>query len=404
MKVFIFDSAKCNGCYGCQLACKDEHCGNDWSPYAKSQPETGHFWMSLKETEHGQIPKVKIEYKPIFCQHCDDAPCITAGNGAVYKREDGLVIIDPVKAQGNYDLVKSCPYGAIYWNTELEIAQKCTGCAHLIDKGEQPRCVDFCSTGGLLFGEEEIFVDEIAKAELLQPELGTKPRVYYSNLPKLFISGEVWDPVKDLIIKGAKVTLTDANDYTAQTTTDGFGDFWFKKLEAGNYTLSIEAEGFVSKKVENIDLRKSLNIGDFPLEMAGEAAVVTDAQVQTSSAKTKSGTVAEVTKQVVTGIVYSSRTKEPMYDAIVNLRGVNVYKTTTNAEGIFKLEVPQGKYLVNIKSAGYKSYGQNIEVKENLDCGEIILDDAKPMMTSFSAFDAHDSTNDIKITGKQGGE
>ncbi len=30
MKVFVIDVARCNGCYNCQIACKDEHVGNDW--------------------------------------------------------------------------------------------------------------------------------------------------------------------------------------------------------------------------------------------------------------------------------------------------------------------------------------------------------------------------------------
>jgi Fe-S-cluster-containing dehydrogenase component len=36
-KVFVHDVSLCDGCYGCQLACKDEHCGNDWTPIAKPQ-------------------------------------------------------------------------------------------------------------------------------------------------------------------------------------------------------------------------------------------------------------------------------------------------------------------------------------------------------------------------------
>ena len=32
MKTFVFDAARCNGCFNCQIACKDEHCGNDWMP------------------------------------------------------------------------------------------------------------------------------------------------------------------------------------------------------------------------------------------------------------------------------------------------------------------------------------------------------------------------------------
>lgn len=143
-KVFIFDAAKCNGCRNCQLACKDEHVDNEWLPYAKPQPDTGQFWTSMEEIIRGQVPKVKVSYVMHRCQHCDNAPCMKAAPDAVYKREDGLVIIDPVKAEGKRELVDACPYGAIFWNEELSIPQKCTGCAHLVDEGELPHCVDVC--------------------------------------------------------------------------------------------------------------------------------------------------------------------------------------------------------------------------------------------------------------------
>lgn len=266
MKVFVIDLAKCNGCYGCQLACKDEHVDNDWMPYSKPQPDTGHFWMKVSETVHGQVPKVKLEYKPAPCMHCDNAPCIKDGEGAVYKREDGLVIIDPVKAEGKKELVDSCPYHAIYWNEGLNIPQKCTGCAHLVDEGEIPHCVDVCATGALRFGDEEEFKEEIAKAEVMLPELGLRPRVYYLNVPKLFIGGDVWDPVDDEIVEGARITLKGKGGLVLTTTSDDFGDFWFKHLEPGEYSLSIKAEGFKEVTVDKIVLDKSLNLGDFPLE------------------------------------------------------------------------------------------------------------------------------------------
>lgn len=267
MKVFVMDMEKCNGCYGCQLACKDEHCANDWSPYAKPQPDTGHFWMKVHETTHGQVPKVKLEYRPMGCMHCDDAPCIKVGAGAVYKREDGLVIIDPEQAKGRRDLVDACPYQAIYWNEELQIPQKCTGCAHLVDEGKLPHCVDLCAVGALRFGEEKDFADEIARAEVLNPEFSTKPRFYYLNQPGLFIGGDVWDKAADEIIEGAKITLTCPNGQVLITESDDFGDFWFRKLAAGQYTLVVEASGYQAQTRE-IALDKSLNIGDFPLEKA----------------------------------------------------------------------------------------------------------------------------------------
>jgi len=113
VKVFVFDVAKCSGCYCCQVACKDEHCGNDWMPYARPQPETGQFWLKLDEYVRGTIPKVKVDYIPNMCMHCDDAPCIPAcPNEAISKRDDGLVIIDPKKCTGSQLCIDACPYGA----------------------------------------------------------------------------------------------------------------------------------------------------------------------------------------------------------------------------------------------------------------------------------------------------
>ena len=266
MKAFVIDLRKCNGCYGCQLACKDETVDNEWLPYSLPQPDTGQFWMKVEQKTVGQIPKVRVEYTPKMCNHCDNAPCKAAAPDAVYQREDGLVIIDPIKAKGNKALVDACPYGAIYWNAELEIPQKCTGCAHLVDKGMLPHCVDLCGVGAFRFGEVEDFGDELANAvTLAAPEHGA--RVYYLNVPKLFIGGEVWDPVDDEIIEGAKVTLTAADGAVLETESDDMGDFWFKHIEAGEYTLKIEAAGF--KPVEKaISLEESLNVGDFPLERA----------------------------------------------------------------------------------------------------------------------------------------
>lgn len=268
MKVFIVDIAKCNGCYGCQVACKDEHVGNTWEPYSLPQPNTGQFWMRVKEKDHGQVSKVSVEYTPWLCMHCDDPKCEKAAPDAVYKREDGLVIVDPAKAKGRRDLVEACPYGAIFYNEELDVAQKCTGCAHLVDEGKTPHCVDLCATGGLRFGDEEDFADEIARAETFVPEEGCRPRVYYLNLPHLFLAGDVWDPADNEIVEGAAVTLKTADGPTLETSTDDFGDFYFRRIDPGIYDLKIEAGGFKPVERLGIELTESLNLGDFPLERA----------------------------------------------------------------------------------------------------------------------------------------
>src|SRR4030067_3351599 len=195
MKIMIVDVTRCSGCFNCQIACKDEHVDNDWSPYAKPQPGLGDFWMRVGEVERGEVPKVKVAYIPKPCMQCEDPPCQEAARGeAVYKRKDGIVIIDPEKSQGQKKIVKACPYGCIYWNEESNIPQKCTFCAHLLDQGwKEPRCVEACCTGAMIFGEYDQLKDIInkRKGEILNPEFGSKPRVYYIGLPKRFVAGTV---------------------------------------------------------------------------------------------------------------------------------------------------------------------------------------------------------------------
>ena len=96
--------------------------------------------------------------------------CIEAAPDAVYKRDDGLVIVDPVKAKGNRGLVDACPYGAIYYNEELDVPQKCTGCAHLVDAGELPHCVDVCPHEALRFGDDL----EVMEPESLRQEIARR--------------------------------------------------------------------------------------------------------------------------------------------------------------------------------------------------------------------------------------
>ncbi len=295
MKSFIIDIAKCNGCYNCQIACKEEHVGNDWTPYAKPQPDTGQFWMKMHEKVRGTVPKVKVTYVATPCMHCGDAKCIAScAPGAIYRRDDGLVVIDPVKCTGCMGCVDVCPYGSIYFNRDMNLAQKCTGCAHLLDRGwKEPRCADACPTGAIRFGEEEELESLIEGSDVLLPEEKAQPLVHYRNLPKRFIAGSIFDAVDDECLEDVKLALTSVAtptrkqasgaDYcfrgdhggqpkkgiTLSAATDAFGDFWFNQIDTAQYTLKVEKEGYVTRTIEAIDVcEKDVNLGDIELQKA----------------------------------------------------------------------------------------------------------------------------------------
>jgi len=265
----LIDINKCNGCYNCFLACKDEYTGNDYLPYSVGQQNEARPFMKVTEKEMGKCPKIKVDYVVQPCFQCRDATCVKmATDGEVYRRPDGIVIIDPEKAKGKREIVNSCPHRLISWNEAQDVAQKCTFCAHLLEKGaKEPRCVEGCPSGALLFGDLDDPNSEISKnlaaapAEELNPAYGLKPNVVYRNLPGRLIAGEVILEDRQECAKDVKVTLKgDGTELT--TTTDFLGDFEFKGLEAGKaFRITLEYDGYKSQTID-VKTDTDENIGE----------------------------------------------------------------------------------------------------------------------------------------------
>ena len=272
----IIDVAECTNCNLCTLATMDEYVDNEWPGYTAPMPKHGHKWIDIKQKERGQAPFIDIAYMPTMCNHCDIAPCIKAAPDVISKRDDGIVLIDPDKAKGRKDLVNACPYGHIWWNEERETAQAWPFDAHLLDTGwNKTRGDQSCPTGAM----KAIKLDDDAMAkmadeegyEVLNPEYGTKPRIWYKNLWRYstaFVGGSVSADANGIVdcVEGAAVTLSKDGSKLAELVTDNYGDFKFDRLEenSGRYTVEISSKQYGSKSIE-FELGKSLYLGEIKL-------------------------------------------------------------------------------------------------------------------------------------------
>jgi len=269
----IVDVGRCHNSNNCFLSVADEYQRNEHPGYSAEMPLHGHRWIDVKKKERGQAPMVDVAYLPTMCMHCDDAPCIAAAeDDAIKKRDDGIVIIDPVKAKGQKHLVDSCPYGAIWWNAEKQLPQHWNFDAHLLDRGwAEPRCVQSCPTGALrsvmITDSEMEKLKSEEGLEQLEPEIQTKPRVHYKNLhlyKKCFIGGTVVitnSGLEDCLV-GAIAVLNKDGKKIGEEISDAFGEFKFDDLEpaSGTHRIDILHPEYTSLSV-NVELRESIYTG-----------------------------------------------------------------------------------------------------------------------------------------------
>ena len=268
----IVDVAKCNNCYNCFVATKDEYVGNEHAGYAAPQPLHEHNWVDIKRAEGGQWPIVEAQFRPEMCNHCDDAPCMkVAKDGAIKKRDDGIVIIDPVKSKGQKQIVDACPYGAVYWNEELEIPQAWPFDAHLLDDGwDKTKIESVCPTDALYSlkvtdAEMSRLAEDEGMSTLTEME-GAKPRVYYKNadvFDTCFIGGTVVtekNGVEDCV-SNAKVTALRDGEEISAADTDAFGEFKLGRFPKGFGQVTIVVNTAMSSKSMEVTVDESVYVG-----------------------------------------------------------------------------------------------------------------------------------------------
>ena len=277
----IVDVARCNNCSNCTLAMMDEYVGNDFPGYTASAEQGGAAWIQIKRRDRGEGSHIDVAYMPTMCNHCDNPPCAKGAEGIVIKRDDGIVLIDPQKSVGRRDIMARCPYGAITWNSELNIPQNWPFDAHLLDAGAaMPRCQNVCPSGVY---ETVRLTDRDMRARaqadglaVRSPELGAMPRVFYKNLHRItsrMIGGSAFGRQNGVVdcVEGALVELRDSNQLLASVTTDVFGDFRFDGLPAEDktYEVRISRAHFKSWRDKVTLSRHGVSMGEVVLESIG---------------------------------------------------------------------------------------------------------------------------------------
>lgn len=206
----LVDLARCardRGCRACEQAC---HATHAVATVADPRHELRWIWKEpyaevFLEQLHPLVPAARREIPVVVtCNHCSSPPCTrVCPTRATWRREDGVVAMDPHRCIGCRYCMAACPYDARSFNWErpspsardgafpprtLGVVEKCTFCAERIDVGLVPACVEACQrdgAGALAFGD---LADGTAAVSRLlatrqalrrRPELGTQPNVYY---------------------------------------------------------------------------------------------------------------------------------------------------------------------------------------------------------------------------------
>lgn len=176
----VIDLRKCIGCHACAIACKSTF-----------NVPLGVWRSWVKQVERGRYPNTQRHFLPRLCNHCEHPVCVEAcPTKASYQREDGVTLIREERCIGCKLCISACPYNARFSHPEKKIADKCTFCVHRVDNGVAPSCVNTCQGEARIFGDLNDPTSEVAKlvareaVQVIKPELGTAPRVFYIGADK----------------------------------------------------------------------------------------------------------------------------------------------------------------------------------------------------------------------------
>ena len=104
------------------------------------------------------------DYKPIHCHHCAKAPCKEAcPEEAITRDERGIVLIDNERCIGCKECMEACPFGAMQFDDDQEVAMKCDLCHERLENNEAPACSRTCPTRCIVWGDTKTLSEKIEK-------------------------------------------------------------------------------------------------------------------------------------------------------------------------------------------------------------------------------------------------
>ena len=210
------DLNRCIGCRTCVVTCKNHNAepeGIWWNRvFSSGAPE----YATSVEVDGGP----RMEFTPVCCQQCDNAPCVTAcPTGASYINEEtGVVLIDFESCIGCRYCMVACPYNVRQFNWQKPegidgvnyqyaygypfevrqdgklvytphrpegVVEKCTFCVQYTEAGELPACVRGCPAVARIFGDADdpdSWFSQYTKDKdiyVLGPEYETYPKCVY---------------------------------------------------------------------------------------------------------------------------------------------------------------------------------------------------------------------------------
>jgi DMSO reductase iron-sulfur subunit len=196
---FALDLNRCVGCGACVLGCRIEN-----------ELPLDVSWRRILQVNRPRLSGGPTYHLSLACHHCENPPCANAcPSGALWKRPDGVVLLNADRCIGCRYCEMACPFGAPSFDERAKVMTKCHLCHHRLDEGLAPACVTACPTEALKCASQ---ASEEGRRFLPATDVpgfddpaGAAPGLWFAD-PGGTIRARWFGELKDLLGLGARAT------------------------------------------------------------------------------------------------------------------------------------------------------------------------------------------------------